>query len=85
MYRKFEYLNHRVLLHLQDEVCEMEEELGHLDESILHTSPRDEAGHAFPASRRGDARYGNELHYKRTELLGRIFQKLGQYSKWHAI
>jgi hypothetical protein len=84
MYRKFEHLNHRVLLHLQDEVCEMEEELRYLDESIIQTSPRDEAGHAFPASRRGDARYGNELHYKRTELLGRIFQKLGQYSKWHA-
>jgi hypothetical protein len=84
MYRKFEHLNHRVLLHLQDEVCEMEEELRYLDESIIQTSPRDDAGHAFPASRRGDARYGNELHYKRTELLGRIFQKLGQYSKCHA-
>lgn len=81
MYRKFEHLNHRVLLHLQDEVCELEEELRALDESIAQMSPRDDAGHAFPASRRGDARYGGELHYKRTELLGRIFQKLGQYSK----
>jgi hypothetical protein len=52
-----------------------------LDESIIQMSPRDDAGHAFPASRRGDARFGSELHYKRTELLGRIFQKLGQYSK----
>jgi hypothetical protein len=82
MYRKFEHLNHRVLLHLQDEVCELEEELRFLDESIVQMSPRDDAGHAFPASRRGDARYGSELHYKRTELLGRIFQKLGQYSKF---
>jgi hypothetical protein len=81
MYRKFEHLNHRVLLHLQDEVCELEEELRYLDESIMQMSPRDDSGHAFPASRRGDARYGSELHYKRTELLGRIFQKLGQYSK----
>lgn len=81
MYRKFEHLNHRVLLHLQDEVCELEEELRYLDESIIQMSPRDDTGHAFPASRRGDARYGSELHYKRTELLGRIFQKLGQYSK----
>lgn len=81
MYRKFEHLNHRVLLHLQDEVCELEEELRHLDESIMQLSPRDESGHPFPASRRGDARYGSELHYKRTELLGRIFQKIGQYSK----
>ncbi|KAF1916372.1 hypothetical protein BDU57DRAFT_574289 [Ampelomyces quisqualis] len=81
MYRKFEHLNHRVLLHLQDEVCEMEEELRYLDESIAQMSPRDDAGHAFPASRRNDARYGGELHYKRTELLGRIFQKLGQYNQ----
>lgn len=81
MYRKFEHLNHRVLLHLQDEICEMEEELRYLDECIAQQSPRDETGHAYPASRRGDARYGNEWHYKRTELLGRIFQKLGQYSK----
>ncbi|KAH7081830.1 hypothetical protein BKA63DRAFT_530772 [Paraphoma chrysanthemicola] len=81
MYRKFENLNHRVLLFLQDEVCELEEELRALDEGIVQMSPRDEAGHAFPASRRGDARFGGELHYKRTELLGRIFQKLGQYNQ----
>lgn len=84
MYRKFEHLNHRVLLHLQDEVCELEEELRDLDECIVQMSPRDESGHAYPASRRGDAEYGSELHYKRTELLGRIFQKLGQYSKYRA-
>ncbi|KAH7336746.1 hypothetical protein BKA66DRAFT_77710 [Pyrenochaeta sp. MPI-SDFR-AT-0127] len=81
MYRKFEHLNHRVLLHLQDEVSELEEELRYLDECIAQTSPRDEAGHAYPSSRRSDARYGNELHYRRTELLGRIFQKLGQYNQ----
>jgi hypothetical protein len=84
MYRKFEHLNHRVLLHLQDEVCELEEELRYLDDGIVQTSPRDNTtGLPFPASRRGDARYGSELHYKRTELLGRIFQKIGQYSKCH--
>jgi hypothetical protein len=81
MYRKFEHLNHRVLLHLQDETCELEEELRHLDECIAQTSPRDASGYAYPASRRGDARYGGEMHFKRTELLGRIYQKLEQYSK----
>lgn len=81
MYRKFESLNHRVLLHLQDEIAELEEELRYLDESIAHCSPRDPAGRHHPASRRGDARYGGELHYRRTELLGRIYVKLGQYSK----
>jgi hypothetical protein len=81
MYRKFEHLNHRVLLHLQDEACELEEELRHLDDCIAQTSPRDAEGYAYPASRRNDARYGSELHFKRTELLGRVFQKLEQYSK----
>lgn len=82
MYRKFEHLNHRVLLHLQDEISELEEELRCLDECIAQCSPRDQVGHVHPASRRGDARYGNELHYRRTELLGRVYLKLGQYSKF---
>lgn len=81
MYRKFEHLNHRVMLHLQDEVSELEEELRHLDECIVQNSPRNEAGEMYPASRRGDARFGGDLHFKRTELLGRIFQKLGQYNQ----
>lgn len=81
LYRKFEHLNHRVLLHLQDEISELEEELRQLDECIVQISPRDESGEAYPASRRGDARYGGEVHFKRTELLGRIFQKLGQYNQ----
>ncbi|KAJ4303745.1 hypothetical protein N0V90_002646 [Kalmusia sp. IMI 367209] len=80
MYRKFENLNHRILLHLQDEISELEEELRYLDECIAQSSPRDHAGHHHPASRRGDARYGGELHYRRTELLGRIYLKLGQYN-----
>lgn len=81
IYRKFSHLNHRVLLHLQDETSELEEELRHLDECIAQITPRDAEGYAYPASRRGDARYGGEMHFKRTELLGRIYQKLEQYSK----
>ncbi|PZD46972.1 PAT1 domain containing protein [Pyrenophora tritici-repentis] len=81
MYRKFEHLNHRVLLHLQDETCELEEELRQLDECIAQISPRDAEGYEYPASRRSDARYGSDMHFKRTELLGRIFQKLEQYNK----
>jgi hypothetical protein len=85
VYRKFEQLNHRVLLHLQDEICELEEELRYLDRCIAQISPRDGTGHIQPASRRGDARYGNELHHRRTELLGRVFQKLEQYSESSAL
>ncbi|KAF2268637.1 hypothetical protein CC78DRAFT_540891 [Lojkania enalia] len=77
MYRKFETLNHRVLLHLQDEISELEEELRYLDECIAQITP------LHPASRRGDAKHGGELHYRRTELLGRIYIKLGQYREGH--
>ncbi|KAF2012370.1 hypothetical protein BU24DRAFT_485773 [Aaosphaeria arxii CBS 175.79] len=81
MYRKFEQLNHRVLLHLQDEISELEEELRYLDECIAHASPRDEYGRFQPASRRRDARYGNDLHFRRTEVLGKVFMKLNQYNQ----
>lgn len=78
MYRKFERLNHRVLLHLQDEISEMEEELRQLDECIAQLSP----GSLQQASRRSEARYGGNLHFNRVELLGRIYLKLGQYSEY---
>jgi tetratricopeptide (TPR) repeat protein len=81
MYRKFEQLNHRVLLHLQDEISELEEELRYLDECIARASPPEESHHRHTASRRNEARYGGELHYRRTELLGRVYLKLGQYNQ----
>jgi hypothetical protein len=59
--------------------------LRYLDRCIAQIAPKDESGHVQPASRRGDARYGNELHHRRTELLGRVFQKLEQYSEWSAL
>jgi hypothetical protein len=80
LYRKFEHLNHRVLLHLQDEISELEEELRILDESIAQMTPSTEKNVLQPASRRADARFGSDLHFRRTDVLGRIFVKLGQYS-----
>lgn len=79
MYRKFAQLNHRILLHLQDEISVLEEELRIVDEGIAQIAETME-GEIPPASRRMEMRYGNEMHHRRTELLGRIFQKLGQYS-----
>ncbi|KAF2495691.1 hypothetical protein BU16DRAFT_461154 [Lophium mytilinum] len=81
IYRKFEKLNHRVLLHVQDEISELEDELRYLDECIAQTTPPGEDGHVMPASRRVEARYGGELHYRRTDCLGRIYMKLGQYNQ----
>ncbi|KAF2436124.1 hypothetical protein EJ08DRAFT_226949 [Tothia fuscella] len=81
VYRKFEHLNHRVLLHLQDEISELEEELRILDESIAQMTPFTEDHTLQPASRRREARYGSELHFQRTQVLGRVFVKLGQYNQ----
>ena len=77
LYRRFSRLNHRILLHLQDEIAEMEEQLQSLDQSIAHTKPSPSS----PESRRSEARYHSDLTYQRTELLGRIFMKIKQYSK----
>lgn len=80
-YRKFEQLNHRVLLHLQDEISELEEELRQLDQEIAEASPGAQTGHRHPASRRGDTQFGNDLHRQRLDVLGRVFLKLEQYSE----
>ena len=81
MYRRFEYLNHRILLHMQDELQEMEEQLRRIDEIIAREEPSPVEGRApSPASRRGDKHYGSHWHHQRTELLGRIFLKTKDYN-----
>lgn len=81
IYRKFEYLNHRILLHLQDELSELEEQLRHLDEIIAQCDPKPSDGSKSPASRRGDNFYGGDIHLRRTHLLGDIFRKTEQYNR----
>ncbi|KAK5169151.1 uncharacterized protein LTR77_006460 [Saxophila tyrrhenica] len=76
VYRKFEYLNTRLLLHLQDELAELEEQLRHLDDIISSLD-----GHQHPASRRREKWEGNELHMRRTHLLGTVYVKMEQYRK----
>lgn len=81
LYRKFEYLHHRVLLHVQDELSELEEQLRAIDQTIAQIDTGSCDGHKTPPSRRGEAFHGNEIHHRRTYLLGRIFQKTEQYNK----
>jgi hypothetical protein len=81
LYRKFEYLNHRILLHLQDELCELEEQLRAMDEIIAQLDPALADGQKTPASRRNDAFRGSDLHHRRTQLLGNIFMKTEQYNR----
>ncbi|RMY41794.1 hypothetical protein D0865_12192 [Hortaea werneckii] len=81
LYRKFEYLNHRILLHLQDELCELEEQLRTLDEIIAQMDPAMAEGQRSPASRRAETYSNSEIHHRRTSLLGRIFLKTEQYNR----
>lgn len=79
IYRRFEALNHRLLLHLQDEVGELEEQLHRLDAADTQAR-RVRDGVLLPASRRAEAATGGELQWHRTDVLGKIGIKLGQYS-----
>lgn len=79
MYRRFEMLNHRLLLHLQDELCELEEQLHRLD--TTDTQTRRLHNGILPASRRAEAMAGSELQWHKADILGRIGFKLEQYSK----
>ena len=82
IYRKFEALNHRLLLHLQDELTELEEQLHRLD--TADTQTRRLQNCILPASRRSEAMAGGELQWRKTDTLGKIGFKLTQYSKYCA-
>lgn len=79
IYRRFEALNHRLLLHLQDELSELEEHLHRLD--TADTQTRRLQNSILPASRRAEFMAGGELQWHKTDILGKIGFKLGQYSK----
>ena len=78
MYRRFEALNHRLLLHLQDELCELEEQLHRLD--TADTQNRRLQNGILPASLRADFQTAGELQWHKTDILGKIGFKLEQYS-----
>ncbi|RYP63938.1 hypothetical protein DL769_006816 [Monosporascus sp. CRB-8-3] len=78
IYRRFEVLNHRVLLYIQDEICELEEQLHQLD--LADTQERRLQSCILPASRRGAQQAGSELHWHRMDILGKIGFKLEQYN-----
>ncbi|KAG9235365.1 hypothetical protein BJ875DRAFT_374447 [Amylocarpus encephaloides] len=79
IYRKFEALNHRLLLHLQDELSELEEQLHRLDHT--DTQARRTENDIMPASRRAAAAVGGELQWHKTDVLGKIGFKLAQYNQ----
>lgn len=79
IYRRFKAMNHRLLLHLQDELSELEEQLHRLD--TADTQTRRLQNRILPASRRAEALAGGELQSHKAEILAKIGFKLGQYSK----
>ncbi|KAI5210146.1 hypothetical protein E4T39_00515 [Aureobasidium subglaciale] len=84
MYRSFEHLHHRLLLYIQDEICEYEEELRNLDEWISQVGNAVSEGKSKPASRRAEARItpaDSELMFRRKFVLGEIFVKLERYHR----
>ncbi|KAI9041256.1 uncharacterized protein KD926_007210 [Aspergillus affinis] len=85
LYRRFESVNHRVLLHLQDEIAHLEEELHMLDEyeEMHRIATADQEGtKVLPASRRMDvqAQVYSSLHYRREEVMGVLVHKTQQYN-----
>ncbi|CAD6455781.1 d10bc7e1-38fd-4f2e-a9d9-bbe929389889 [Sclerotinia trifoliorum] len=87
MYRKFEALNHRLLLHLQDEISELEEQLQRLDKAdtesrrLRHTGNGNFGIDVIPASRRASEQMGGDLQWHKMDILGRIGYKLAQYNQ----
>ncbi|KAF7596446.1 hypothetical protein BBP40_001753 [Aspergillus hancockii] len=85
LYRRFEDLNHRVLLYLQDEIAQMEEEVRVLDEyeEMNRVSAAEQEGTKIvPASRRMDAQAQvySSLHYRREEIMTALIHKTQQYN-----
>jgi hypothetical protein len=76
VYRRFDRLNQRLFLHLQDEIVEIEDELRQIDDADarLRAVASPSEGHELPESRRFGAN-------AKVDVLGRAYLKLGQYNQ----
>lgn len=79
IYRRFERLQHRTLLHLQDQICEVEAELKRADDQIAALT-LDEHSFRQPQSRRLDRMHPN-LGWRRHQLLDYLSHYLAQYNQ----
>lgn len=79
MYRRFECINHRVLLSLQDQITVLEENLLDMDE--IDSGNRLQAGIPLPASEREERVSNHDFHLSKVRLLGQLAQKLQIYSE----
>ncbi|KAL8926541.1 MAG: hypothetical protein Q9208_002868 [Pyrenodesmia sp. 3 TL-2023] len=80
VYRKFETLNNRILLYLQDEISELEAELEELDAAITYEE-QCMGRHRYPASRRAEAKAPSRLQWLRNGLMDRCASKIDTYNR----
>ncbi|KAL8726191.1 MAG: hypothetical protein Q9166_006864 [cf. Caloplaca sp. 2 TL-2023] len=80
VYRKFETLNNRVLLYLQDEISELEADIERFDAAITQEE-RYLGRIRCPESRRAEAKMPSQLQWRRNELLGRCAGKINVYNQ----
>ncbi|KAL6870468.1 hypothetical protein J3F83DRAFT_682050 [Trichoderma novae-zelandiae] len=79
IYRRFESLHHRLLLHMQDELIEMEEQLHSLD--AVDTQNRKFPGGIYPASRRQENMSPTDATWQKKEIITQLAHKLYQYNQ----
>ena len=75
LYRRFEALNNRILLVLQDEITTMENDLAVMDQRITQVNG------PGPTSRRAELRGPTTLEWQRMQLHGMLVDKLNTYNR----
>lgn len=83
IYRRFEAMGHRITLQLQDELCQLEEELDGIDN--FETTSRLAHGTLMPASTRAAALDDHPVAQQRLEVLSKISEKLDMYCAFPTI
>lgn len=77
IYRRFEALNNRILLIMQDEIVTMEKDLAIIDRQIADL----DGPLPSPASRRAELRAPTPIQWQRMQICGILIPKLGQYNR----
>ncbi|MCJ1477072.1 hypothetical protein MMC13_005743 [Lambiella insularis] len=78
VYRKFESLNNRALLCLQDDISDLETRLHHIDQAIAAAG---NDGKRKEMSANGEIDESRHLRWQRRELIGQILTNLDQYNR----
>lgn len=83
IYRRFEALNHRILLYLQDDISQLEGQLA--DMEAQDAAERSYSGATLTASRRQERWVNPAFLQQKMDILGSIGFKLEQYSQFAPI